>query len=198
MRWEIPDSETACSRFLLQTQTFWSTIWNRTIKMITKSAWALGLGGGVIINYSGTVTWEVLFCSSRLFSSFIRGAMNQVSSTFGKLNKQIQELSLLYVSVYLVVKMMNVQLSARPSHNMINKDKQLFLSVASIFQPLAWAAVKRGPGLSPPYSITSWNYSCKSNVKGSLRDYNTVGESFFNTPAHCGHNCSSWGRGWAR
>ena len=63
--------------------------------------------------------------------------MNQVSSTFGKLNKQIQELSLLYVSVYLVVKMMNVQLSARPSHNMINKDKQLFLSVSSIFQPLA-------------------------------------------------------------
>ena len=110
MRWEIPDSETACSRFLLQTQTFWSTIWNRTIKMITKSAWALGLGGGGIINYSGTVTWEVIFCSSRLFSSFIRGAMNEVSSTFGKLNKQIQELSLLYVSVYLVVKMMNVQL----------------------------------------------------------------------------------------
>jgi hypothetical protein len=32
--------------------------------------------------------------------------------------------------------MMNVQLSARPSHNMINKDKQLFLSVSSIFQPL--------------------------------------------------------------
>jgi len=62
--------------------------------------------------------------------------MNQVSSTFGKLNKRDQELSLLNVSVYLVVKMMNVQLSARPSHNMINKDKQLFLSVSSIFQPL--------------------------------------------------------------
>ena len=100
------------------------------------------------------------------------------------------------ISEYLVVKM-NVQLSARLTHNMINQDKQMFLSVSSIFQPLAWAAVKRGPGLSPPYSITSWNYSCKSNVKGSLRDYNTVGESFFNTPAHCGHNCS-WGRGWAR
>ena len=185
--------------FFFRHKTIEARIWNRTIKMITKSAWALGLGGGGIINYSGTVTWEVLFCSSRLFSSFIRGAMNQVSSTFGKLNKQIQELSLLYVSVYLVVKMMNVQLSARPSHNMINKDKQLFLSVSSIFQPLAWAAVKRGPGPSPPYSITSWNYCCKSNVKGSLRDYNptTVGESFFNTPAHCGHICS-WGRGWAR
>ena len=62
--------------------------------------------------------------------------MNQVFSTFGKLNKRDQELSLLNVSVYLVVKMMNVQLSARPSHNMINKDKQLFLSVSSIFQPL--------------------------------------------------------------
>ena len=105
--------------------------------MITKSAWAWE-GGGVIINYSGTVTLEVpfYFCRHKLFFSFIRGAMNQVSSTFGKLNKQIQELSLLYVSVYLVVKMMNVQLSARPSHNMINKDKQLFLSVSSIFQPL--------------------------------------------------------------
>ena len=39
--------------------------------------------------------------------------MNQVFSTFGKLNKQDQELSLLNVSVYLVVKIMNVQLSAR-------------------------------------------------------------------------------------
>ena len=160
MRWEIPDSETACSRFLLQTQNFWSTIWNRTIKMITKSAWALGLEGGVLINYSGTVTWEVPICSCRMISSFIReGAMNQVSS-FGKLNKRDQELSLHNVSVYLVVKM-NVQLSARPTHNMINQDKQLFLSVSSIFQPLAWAAVKRGPGPSPPYSITCWNYCCK-------------------------------------
>ena len=61
--------------------------------------------------------------------------MNQVFSTFGKLNKQDQELSLLNVSVYLVVKMMNVQLSARPTHNMINKDKQLFLSVSSIHLP---------------------------------------------------------------
>ena len=95
------------------------------------------------------------------------------------------------ISLYLVVKM-NVQLSARPTHNMINQDKQLFLSVSSIFQPLAWAAVKRGPGPSPPYSITSWNYWCKSNVKVSFGDYNpsTVGESFFNTPAHCGHICS--------
>ena len=122
--------------FFFRHKTIEARIWNRTIKMITKSAWALGLGGGVIINYSGTVTWEVLFCSSRLFSSFIRGEMNQVSSTFGKLNKRDQELSLLNVSVYLAVKMMNVQLSARPSHNMINKDKQLFLSVFSIFQPL--------------------------------------------------------------
>ena len=83
---------------------------------------------------------------------------------------------------------MNVKLSARPTHNMINQDKQLFLSVSSIFQPLAWAAVKRGPGPSPPCSITSWKYSCKSNVKVvSFGDYNTstVGESFFNTPAHC-------------
>ena len=79
--------------------------------MITKSDWALGLGGGVIINYSGTVTWEVPFCSCRLFFSFIRGAMNQVSS-FGILNKQDQELSLHNVSVYLVVKM-NVQISAQ-------------------------------------------------------------------------------------
>ena len=58
------------------------------------------------------------------------------------------------VSVYLVVKI-NVQLSAIPTYNMINQDKQLFLSVAFIFQPLADAAVKRGPGPSPPYSITS-------------------------------------------
>jgi len=61
--------------------------------------------------------------------------MNQVSS-FGKLNKRDQELSLHNVSVYLEVKM-NVQLSVRPTHNMINQDKQLFLSVSSIFQPLA-------------------------------------------------------------
>ena len=78
---------------------------------------------------------EVPFCSCRLFFSFIRGAMNQVSS-FGILNKQDQELSLHNVSVYLVVKM-NVQISARPTHNMINQDKQLFPSVSSIFQPLA-------------------------------------------------------------
>ena len=159
--------------------------------MITKSAWALGLGGGGIINYSRTVTWEVLFCSSRLFSSFIRGAMNQVSSSFGKLNKQDQELSLLNVSVYLVVKMMNVQLSARPTHTiwLIKTNSCFYPYLPSSSRWLAWAAVKRGPGLSPPYSITSWNYSCKSNVKGSLRDYNptTVGESFFNTPAHCGN-----------
>ena len=79
--------------------------------------------------------------------------MNQVSS-FGILNKLDQELSLHNVSVYLVVKI-NVQLSAIPTYNMINQDKQLFLSVAFIFQPLAGAAVKRGPGPSPPYSITS-------------------------------------------
>ena len=54
---------------------------------------------------------EVPFCSCRLFLSFIRGAMNQVSS-FGILNKQDQELSLHNVSVYLVVKM-NVQISAQ-------------------------------------------------------------------------------------
>ena len=54
---------------------------------------------------------EVPFCSCRLFFSFIRGAMNQVSS-FGILNKQDQELSLHNVSVYLVVKM-NVQISAQ-------------------------------------------------------------------------------------
>ena len=77
---------------------------------------------------------EVPFCSCRLFFSFIRGAMNQVSS-FGILNKQDQELSLHNVSVYLVE--MNVQISARPTHNMINQDKQLFPSVSSIFQPLA-------------------------------------------------------------
>ena len=54
---------------------------------------------------------EVPFCSCRLFLSFIRGAMNQVSS-FGILKKQDQELSLHNVSVYLVVKM-NVQISAQ-------------------------------------------------------------------------------------
>ena len=75
------------------------------------------------------------------------------------------------VSVYLVVKI-NVQLSAIPTYNMINQDKQLFPSVSSIFQPLAWAADERGPGPSPPNSITSWNYCCKSNVKVNLGDYN--------------------------
>ena len=72
---------------------FYTSSWNRTIKVITKSDWPLGLGGGVIINYSGTVTWEVPFCSCQLFLSCIRGAMNQVSS-FGILNKRDQELSL--------------------------------------------------------------------------------------------------------
>ena len=64
--------------------------------MITKSAWVLGLVvGGVIINYSGTVTLEVPFCFCRhkLLLSFIRSAMNKVSS-FDKLNKRDQELSL--------------------------------------------------------------------------------------------------------
>ena len=82
---------------------------------------------------------EVPFCSCRFFFSFIRGAMNQVSS-FGILNKQDQELSLHNVSVYLVVKMNNecTNIStARPTHNMINQDKQLFPSISSILQPLA-------------------------------------------------------------
>ena len=88
------------------------------------------------------------------------------------------------VSVYLEVKI-NVQLSAIPTYNMINQDKQLFLSVAFIFQPLAGAAVKRGPGPSPPYSITSWNYCCKTNVKVSFGDYNPShwANHIFNTPA---------------
>ena len=58
---------------------------------------------------------EVPFCSCRLFFSFIRGAMNQVSS-FGILNKQDQELSLHNVSVYLVVKM-NVQISVSAANS---------------------------------------------------------------------------------
>ena len=61
---------------------------------------------------------EVPFCSCRLFFSFIRGAMNQVSS-FGILKKQDQELSLHNVSVYLVVKM-NVQISAQQDPHTIS------------------------------------------------------------------------------
>ena len=153
--------------------------------MITKSDWALGLGGGVIINYSGTVTWEVPFSSCRLFLSCIRGAMNQVSS-FGILNKRDQELSLNNVSVYTYIWswkwMYNYQ---QVPHTIWLKDKQWFLSVSSVFQPLAWAAVKRGPGPSPPYSITSWNYCCKTNVKVSFGDYNPShwANHIFNTPA---------------
>ena len=106
---------------------FYTSSWNRTIKVITKSDWPLGLGGGVIINYSGTVTWEVPFCSCQLFLSCIRGAMNQVSS-FGILNKRDQELSLNNVSVYLVVKM-NVQLSASPTHNIIERQTVVFIRI---------------------------------------------------------------------
>ena len=106
---------------------FYTSSWNRTIKVITKSDWPLDLGGGVIINYSGTVTWEVPFSSCRLFLSCIRGAMNQVSS-FGILNKRDQELSLNNVSVYLVVKM-NVQLSASPTHNIIERQTVVFIRI---------------------------------------------------------------------
>ena len=98
--------------------------------MITKSAWVLGLVvGGVIINYSGTVTLEVPFCFCRhkLLFSFIRSAMNKVSS-FDKLNKQDLELSLNNVSVYLVVKM-NVQLSASPTHNIIERQTVVFIRI---------------------------------------------------------------------
>ena len=111
-------------------KTFEAQIWNRTIIMITKSAWVLGLVvGGVIINYSGTVTLEVPFCFCRhkLLLSFIRSAMNKVSS-FDKLNKRDQELSLNNVSVYLVVKM-NVQLSASPTHNIIERQTVVFIRI---------------------------------------------------------------------
>ena len=152
---------------------FYTSSWNRTIKVITKSDWPLGLGGGVIINYSGTVTWEVPFSSCRLFLSCIRGAMNQVSS-FGILNKQDQELSLHNVSVYLVVKI-NVQISAQQDPHTI-----WLIKTNSCFHPYLPSSNRwhepqlRGAQVrpSPPYSITSWNYCCKSNVKVNLGDYN--------------------------
>ena len=53
--------------------------------------------------------------------------MNQVSS-FGILNKRDQELSLNNVSVYLVVKM-NVQLSASPTHNIIERQTVVFIRI---------------------------------------------------------------------
>ena len=53
--------------------------------------------------------------------------MNKVSS-FDKLNKRDQELSLNNVSVYLVVKM-NVQLSASPTHNMIERQTVVFIRI---------------------------------------------------------------------
>ena len=51
--------------------------------------------------------------------------MNKVSS-FDKLNKRDQELSLNNVSVYLVVKM-NVQLSGSPTHNIIERQTVVFI-----------------------------------------------------------------------
>ena len=53
--------------------------------------------------------------------------MNKVSS-FDKLNKRDQELSLNNVSVYLIVKM-NVQLSASPTHNMIERQTVVFIRI---------------------------------------------------------------------
>ena len=53
--------------------------------------------------------------------------MNKVSS-FDKLNKRDQELSLNNVSVYLVVKM-NVQLSVSPTHNMIERQTVVFIRI---------------------------------------------------------------------
>ena len=53
--------------------------------------------------------------------------MNKVSS-FDKLNKRDQELSLNNVSVYLVVKM-NVQLSASPTHNIIERQTVVFIRI---------------------------------------------------------------------
>ena len=53
--------------------------------------------------------------------------MNKVSS-FDKLNKRDQELSLHNISVYLVVKM-NVHLSASPTHNIIERQTVVFIRI---------------------------------------------------------------------